>query len=99
MAWTKLQRSTYSGSISAAARTLDYSQSGVSRMIADLEREWGVQLLERGRRGARLTAEGAMMTLMRVRKRALLSSTAVITGYGRIGQEMAARLPGRSIIP
>ena len=33
-----------------------------------------------------------MMTLMRVRKRALLSSTAVITGYGRIGQEMAARL-------
>ena len=46
------------GSISAAARKLDYSQSGVSRMIADLEREWGVQLLERGRRGARLTADG-----------------------------------------
>lgn len=44
------------------------------------------------RLNARLTAEGAMMTLMRVRKRALLSSTAVITGYGRIGQEMAARL-------
>ena len=41
---------------------------------------------------ARLTAEGAMMTLLRVRKRALLASTAVITGYGRIGQEMTARL-------
>ena len=46
------------GSISAAARKLDYSQSGVSRMIADLEREWGVRLLERGRRGVRLTPDG-----------------------------------------
>ncbi len=46
------------GSISAAARKLRYSQSGVSRMIADLEREWGLTLLERGRRGARLTADG-----------------------------------------
>ena len=46
------------GSISAAARRLAYSQSGVSRMVADLEREWGIQLLERGRRGARLTSDG-----------------------------------------
>ena len=46
------------GSITAAARKLAYSQSGVSRMIADLEREWGVCLLERGRRGARLTPDG-----------------------------------------
>ena len=43
------------GSITAAARALSYSQSGVSRMIADLEREWGVVLLDRGRGGARLT--------------------------------------------
>ena len=46
------------GSISAAARRLSYSQSGVSRMIADLERDWGVRLLERGRKGVRLTADG-----------------------------------------
>lgn len=49
------------GSISAAARSLSYSQSGVSRMIADLEREWGITLLERGRRGVRLTADGALV--------------------------------------
>lgn len=49
------------GSISAAARELDYSQSGVSRMIADLEREWGVTLLERGRRGVRLTADAKLI--------------------------------------
>ena len=46
------------GSITAAARGLAYSQSGVSRMIADLEREWGIRLLERGRKGVRLTADG-----------------------------------------
>ena len=49
------------GSISAAARELAYSQSGVSRMIADLEREWGIPLLERERRGVRLTADGALV--------------------------------------
>ena len=46
------------GSITRAARSLDYSQSGVSRMVADLERAWGVSLLERGHGGVRLTAEG-----------------------------------------
>ena len=30
---------------------LHYSQSGVSRMIADLEQEWGVTLLECGKAG------------------------------------------------
>lgn len=46
------------GSLTRAARTLSYSQSGISRMIADLERDWGVTLLERGRAGVRLTADG-----------------------------------------
>ncbi len=49
------------GSISAAAHELAYSQSGVSRMIADLEREWGFAVLERGRRGVRLTEDGALV--------------------------------------
>ena len=46
------------GSFTRAAETMGYTQSGVSRMIADLEKEWGVKLLERSRAGVRLTSEG-----------------------------------------
>lgn len=46
------------GSFTSAARALHYTQSGVSRMIADLERDWNVSLLERGRAGVSLTSEG-----------------------------------------
>lgn len=46
------------GSFTKAAGLLSYSQSGISRMIGDLEREWKVTLLERGRSGVRLTSEG-----------------------------------------
>lgn len=46
------------GSFTAAAAALSYSQSGVSRMVADLEKEWGVCLLERSRAGVRLTSDG-----------------------------------------
>ena len=46
------------GSFTRAAEALSYSQSGVSRMINDLEREWNVTLLERGRAGVRLTSDG-----------------------------------------
>ncbi|MCH1983507.1 LysR family transcriptional regulator [Ruminococcus sp. OA3] len=46
------------GSFTKAAEILSYSQSGISRMIHDLEREWNVLLLERGRSGVRLTSDG-----------------------------------------
>lgn len=46
------------GSFTRAGEALGYSQSGISRMIADLEREWNVKLLERDRGGVRLTSEG-----------------------------------------
>ncbi len=46
------------GSFSKAATILNYSQSGVSRMIADLEKEWGFQLLKRNKFGISLTNEG-----------------------------------------
>lgn len=49
------------GSFTKAAERLSYSQSGISRMIADLEREWGVTLLERGRGGVRPTSDGARL--------------------------------------
>ena len=46
------------GSITKAAEILSYSQSGVSRMIQDIEKEWGLSLLERSRGGVRLTSDG-----------------------------------------
>jgi len=45
-------------SFTKASKMLNYSQSGISRMINDLEKEWGVSLLERGRSGVRLTSDG-----------------------------------------
>ena len=46
------------GSFTRAAEVLHYSQSCVSRMIADLESEWHMTLLERGKGGVTLTSEG-----------------------------------------
>ena len=46
------------GSFTKAAEQLSYSQSGISRMIGDLESEWNVSLLERDRSGVRLTSDG-----------------------------------------
>ena len=46
------------GSFTEAAEQLKYSQSGISRMIADLESEWNVTLLERGRYGIKITSDG-----------------------------------------
>ncbi len=46
------------GSFTKAAQKLNYAQSSVSKMIADLEKEWGVILLERSRAGICLTSSG-----------------------------------------
>ena len=44
------------------------------------------------RTNAKLTAEGAIACAMSREKRALLGSTCVVTGFGRIGQELVRRL-------
>lgn len=46
------------GSFTKAAEMLNYSQSGISRMINDLETDWKITILERGKSGVRLTSEG-----------------------------------------
>ncbi len=46
------------GSFTKAAQVLNYSQSGISRMIGDLEKEWKITLLERSRGGLCLTSDG-----------------------------------------
>ena len=55
-------RTVETGSITQTANELGYTQSAVSKMIADLETEWKVKLLTRGRSGIELTSEG--MTLL-----------------------------------
>ncbi len=49
------------GSFTKAAEVLNYSQSGVSRMISDLEKEWSITLLERNRAGVKLTSDGSKL--------------------------------------
>lgn len=46
------------GSFTKAVEILNYSQSGISRMIGDLEKDWKVVLLERGKDGVKLTSDG-----------------------------------------
>lgn len=49
------------GTVTAAARALDYSQSSVSHHLARLEAETGAKLLQRAGRGVRLTQAGQLL--------------------------------------
>lgn len=49
------------GSFTKAAEVLNYSQSGISRMINDLEKDWKVILLERNKTGVKLTSDGTKL--------------------------------------
>lgn len=44
------------GSISQAAEQMGYTQPAISHMIADLEKEWGVELLRRSRAGLEISS-------------------------------------------
>ena len=50
-----------SGSLSAAASSLGYTQSGVSHMLSSLEKELGVHLITRNRAGIHLTNAGELI--------------------------------------
>ncbi len=72
------------GSFTKAAEILGYAQSSISKMVADLESEWNVVLLERSRAGVQPTSDGLAMLPF---ARDLLSS------YRKV-QEQAAALSG-----
>ena len=56
-----LREIAQAGSFSAAAHTLGYTQSAVSRQVAALETVAGRRLFDRGRQGAALTPAGARL--------------------------------------
>lgn len=71
-------------SFTKAAEILGYAQSSVSKMIADLELEWNIVLLERSRAGVQPTSDGlAMLPLARE----------LLNSYRKV-QEQAASLSG-----
>jgi len=74
------------GSFSAAADRLNATQSTVSMRIQDLERDLGITLFERRRRGARITARG----------RELLRHAEEVL---RIAGEIRERLAGSETMP
>jgi len=69
------------GSFSEAADELHLSQSAVSQHVAALEREMGMKLLERTRRGPRLTQAGAVL---------VRAAEAAITRLDEAEREIAA---------
>lgn len=54
-------RTVEKGSFTKAAEDLHYAQSSISKMIADLENEWGMTLLERSKSGVCLTSAGEQL--------------------------------------
>ena len=84
-----LREVAQSGSFSAAARTLGYTQSAVSRQVAALEAAAGRRLFERGRDGVTLTAAGARLLPRAIRildeLDAALRETDVAAGPVRLG--------------
>src|SRR5947209_7357576 len=56
-----LREIAQAGSFSAAADSLGYTQSAVSRQVASLEAIVGCRLFERGRQGAVVTAAGVRL--------------------------------------
>ena len=72
------------GSFTKAAAILGYAQSSVSKMIADLELEWNIILLERSRAGVQPTSDGLTM---------LPHARELLNCYRKV-QEQAAALYG-----
>ncbi|MCI6966296.1 LysR family transcriptional regulator [bacterium] len=56
--YTAFLKTVELGSLSLAAEQMGYTQPAVSRMIQDLEREWGMELLHRSRAGVELSSVG-----------------------------------------
>ncbi|MFF2809742.1 LysR family transcriptional regulator [Streptomyces sp. NPDC058000] len=74
------------GTFTAAAASLGYTQSAVSRQIASIERAAGAELLERRRDGVRLTSAGRVV---------MRRATVVLDEIDATARELAG-LPGQA---
>jgi DNA-binding transcriptional LysR family regulator len=75
------------GSFTAAAEALSYTQSAISQQISALERETGAILIERDRKGARLTGAGQLL---------LDHADAILGRIAHAERDMAAYVQARS---
>jgi DNA-binding transcriptional LysR family regulator len=66
------------GSFTRAADELNYAQSSVSKMVADLEEDWGIKLLDRSKNGVALTSCGEQILPM---VREILNGCRELDGY------------------
>lgn len=86
-------RTVETGSFTRAAQSLGYAQSSVSKMVADLEQDWGMTLLERSKAGVCLTSAGTqVMPFLRkvlqdhqLLEGQILQMNGIETGVVRIG--------------
>jgi DNA-binding transcriptional LysR family regulator len=86
--WNAFVEVCRTGSIRAAAEATGFTQPGLSRQVAALEREVGVRLLDRGPRGVTPTAAGA----------ALLPHARLVVNEARRGREAARTVTERPMI-
>jgi DNA-binding transcriptional LysR family regulator len=91
-------------SFSRAAAELSISQPAVSKHIALLEREVGMQLVSRSPRGAELTREGAILADYVMRAEALLAQAqralaAIVAGEEGVLSLAASGNPGNYLVP
>ncbi|MFG3019308.1 LysR family transcriptional regulator [Streptomyces sp. NPDC048254] len=77
------------GTFTAAAATLGYTQSAVSRQIASIERAAGAELLERRRDGVRLTAAGRVV---------MRRATVVLDEIGATARELSGLPEGAGTV-
>ena len=68
-------------SVSRAAKQMGYTQSAISKMISELEKEWGIPLIFRNHDGVEITAEG---------KEILPDVRRIIKDYARLNYTISA---------